>query len=204
MSGKCIDMMGKRFGRLTVIGREPNGQLRTARWRYRCDCGNEGVTDGSTLRRGDTKSCGCWNREVALATLAMARTTHGRAGTPGYITWRNMRRRCLNPADPSFKHYGGRGIVVCDRWKDSFAEFLADMGDPPAGMTIERVDNDGPYAPDNCRWATRKEQMRNYSRNRWVTINGETLLLDDWAKRTGLDHTTIRRLILAGRPVPGT
>lgn len=111
---------------------------------------------------------------------------HGHTGTPTYRVWCQMRARCLNPRCDSYKHYGARGITICDRWLEDFPAFLSDMGKKPAGLTLDRKDNDGPYSPENCRWATYAQQNRNNRRNRLVTYQGRTMCVRDWAKELGL------------------
>lgn len=115
---------------------------------------------------------------------------HGGAKNPLYTTWLNMRQRCNNPRSPAYKNYGGRGIKVCERW-DDFLNFAEDMGDRPEGMTLERIDCNGDYSPENCKWATRKEQMRNVRYNRWIEFDGKRLILSDWSKELGISPATL-------------
>ena len=115
---------------------------------------------------------------------------HGKSRSPIYLCWQNIRQRCFNPKMPHYERYGGRGITVCDRWM-VFENFVADMGERPPNMTLERIDNDGPYSPENCRWATRKEQSNNRFCNVRITYNNETLTVAQWSERTGIHHNTI-------------
>lgn len=165
-------MVGQRIGRLVVVGevarrRSANGRPRRV-FLCRCDCGTEKELVGEHIRSGHVQSCGCFRREE----LARIRTTHGQGGrrvdgarvgrTSEFNSWCSMRRRCEDERSRDFKYYGGRGIKVCDRWRESFENFLADMGPKPdAKYSIDRINNDGNYEPENCRWTTQSEQVRN-------------------------------------------
>lgn len=192
-----IDMIGQRFGCLEVIGDAPSTCER--RVIVRCDCGTEKAAGVSSLRSGASKSCGCKTAEF----ISAAHRTHGHA--TGYVKsqeygiWTSMLRRCGSPRHKQFATYGGRGIYVCDRWRESFEAFFADMGARPStAHTIDRIDNNGPYSPENCRWTTRAEQSRNTSRNINLTHNGETMCMGDWARRLGTVGPIIRSRLKHG------
>lgn len=195
-------MAGKRFGRLLVIERDGQDKSGAASWACRCDCGAIKTVSGNSLRRGATSSCGCLSREIASKCSRTHGASRGAGGakTIEYALWSAMRQRCTNPAHPKFHRYGGRGINVCDRWQD-FANFLADMGPQPPGMTIERKDNDGPYSPSNCRWAPMSEQARNRSTSILWTHEGRTMCLSEWARHFGIHIATVQARIRKGASI---
>jgi len=183
---KLIDITGQKFNRLTAI-EKVDGK----RWLFKCDCGNEKVIDSYCVRKGITRSCGCYNAEVA----SERGTTHGLRNTGEYHAWTGMRRRCnlKNTNKEDFNLYAGRGITVCDRWLESFENFIADMGMKPTPKhSIDRIDVNGNYEPSNCRWATNKEQGRNKRDNFYVTYKNETKALSEWCEILNLNYGTIR------------
>jgi hypothetical protein len=152
--GALRDLQGQQFARLRVVELAPRSQWRShrAHWLCVCECGNELVVPSDSLRSGNTKSCGCLSRGNLLK--------HFHYGSPAHTSWRSMKSRCLNPNSDKYPLYGGRGVVICERWM-SFANFLADMGERPEGKTLDRIDSHGNYEPGNCRWATVVEQRKN-------------------------------------------
>jgi hypothetical protein len=188
---KKLNLVGQKFGRLEVkefAGISKNGN---SIWDCLCDCGNITRVLGNNLKTGNTKSCGCLNKERAVET----KTIHGQAKkgqvSRGYICWHNMKERCYNPNDKSYKNYGGRGIKVCDRWLSSFENFYEDMGDCPKGLSLDRKDNDGDYTPENCRWSTNEEQRSNTRRSAWLKHEGETDTITRWARSKDMKVATL-------------
>jgi len=201
--------VGARFTRLVVIedGWEHVGSTgRVADvLKVRCDCGVEKFIRPSALTRGTTLSCGCLHKEQA-AKLCISRSTHGDSGrnrAPEYSVYRTMLSRCYNPKVSKFADYGGRGIAVCERWrgKGGYERFLADMGRRPPGMSIERNDGEGPYSPDNCRWATAVEQANNRRSSRFISYAGRRLSITQWARELGVNRATLGDRIARGWPI---
>jgi hypothetical protein len=160
-----------------------------------CDCGTIWNVPGSSLRAGRTLSCGCSRIENSRKKTQ----THGMSLSTEYTIWKGMRRRCYNTNAKAWKNYGGRGITVCFRWKNSFSTFYNDMGPRPSlNHTIDRIDNNGNYEPTNCRWATYSEQNSNNRRTRFVTIDNICLTVSQWCERIGISNSTVRNRLHGG------
>ena len=186
-----IDLTGHVFGKLTVIKKAKTNKRikqKTARWWCQCSCGKITVVDGHCLRRGNTKSCGCLHNEL----LVKRNIIHGMSHAPEYRTWHHMKERCYNPNEKRFKDYGGRGIIVCDEWKESFSEFYSHIGPrPTAKHSIDRINNNRGYFPGNVRWALPITQSNNKRTNRIITINGWSLTIAQWARFAGIRQITL-------------
>ena len=185
--GKTLDLTGQRFGKLSVLCKSGyhNGKIM---WRCVCDCGNETTVYGGSLRSGNTKSCGCINAKQN------PRYKHGLSKTRLYHSWNAMMQRCNNPKDKRYANYGGRGISVCKEWQDfmTFRDWALSNG-YASDLSIDRIDVNGNYCPENCRWATRIEQANNTTRNHYVTYNGETHTVAEWARLLGIDQSSLRK-----------
>ena len=183
------DLAGSQFSRLTVL---PIREKRKGRpyWRCRCECGELIWARSDQLKSGNTQSCGCLNRDI--------RTTHNMWQTPEYKCWQQIKQRCHNPKHRFYPDYGARGIYVCDRWRKSFENFIADLGRRPKGTWLDRIDNDGPYIPENCAWRTPKQQGRNRRNNRLLTYQGRILPLSQWAEELGLSLHALRNRVRNG------
>lgn len=185
---KPMDLTGERFGRLSVVGRCETRSGKHILWECFCECGSSCTVITASLRSGNTKSCGCWQADSKIGR----RSTHNKSHTRTWESWSSMKKRCLNPNDVNYHRYGGRGIGICERWLESFENFIEDMGDRPKGMSIERIDNDGNYELGNCKWAAGKEQARNRRTTRLLNFRGETRCLTEWGEITGLNPRSIR------------
>lgn len=189
---RLVDLTGEKFGRLTVVSRAENSKGGKSRWLCRCECGNECVVHSSSLKSGNTRSCGCIRREASHDRA----TTHGMSKTPLFTIWRAMVSRCNNPNNRSYENYGGRGIHVCDEWLDSSSFFgWAIANGYSEGLTIERVDVNKGYEPSNCKWIPKAEQARNKTNNRMLEINGERKCLAQWCEEYGVDYFMVRQRI---------
>lgn len=191
------DMRGHVFGRLTVLERAGSGPQRNALWHCVCSCGSQTVVSGIRLRNGHTTSCGCAQRD----SVRSRNYIHGKTSTPTYAAWEAMNRRCHNKSHPAWHRYGGRGINICSRRK-SFSNFLSDMGEKPAGLTLERLDRNGNYEPSNCVWASQLVQSNNTSRNVYITYEDTTRSLADWARYLGLNYKCLYRRYKLGDTPP--
>jgi len=180
MGAKLKDITGNKYSKLTVIEHLGVRGRRTHYWKCQCDCGKIIETSGDNLKRGKSKSCGCISKECSW------NKTHGMSKTSEYTIWNSMKMRCVNSNSEAYSYYGGRGIKVCQRWMDSFENFYEDMGKRPDGMSIDRIDVNGDYCPENCRWTTNEEQSRNKRDNVYIEYDGKTKILSDWAKEINI------------------
>lgn len=197
ISSKLIDRTGHIYGRLTVIGRAANKNGRPV-WRCHCACGKIHDVAATSLASGNTKSCGC------ISVERPPRLRHGLARngqvSKTYMVWGSMHARCSNPKDKSYERYGGRGIRVCERWQ-VFDNFLADMGEKIDGTSLDRIDNNGPYAPENCRWASLKTNGRNKRNNRIMRLGDELKTLSAWADESQITQQHLRSRLRDGWPL---
>jgi hypothetical protein len=188
-------MVGQRFARLLVQEMVKHASGRTC-CLCRCDCGNFTTVETSNIRRGLTRSCGCLRSETA----GKSTVRHGMSRTREHSSWKSMKQRCCNPQSPFYHRYGARGITICKRWED-FENFYADMGPKPIGMSLDRIDNDKGYSPENCRWATAQQQARNRSNNTILTIDGQSRTISEWCDLNGIKRTTVIQRIRSGADI---
>ncbi len=189
--GKAFqDLSGMKFNSLTAIAYAGNRGGATL-WRCRCDCGGESLVKAFKLKSGSIKTCGCGRRSYMTNENAEPET-HRQSGTDVYNIWANMRRRCYDQSCDAYRYYGARGVAVCDEWRNSFSAFIADVGPRPSkDHSLDRIDVNGSYCPDNCRWATKRQQQRNKSDNRLIEFRGESKCLAEWAEIGGLPYGTL-------------
>ena len=197
MSHNFIDLTEMTFGRWTVLSASQSRQHKSVMWFCKCICGKIKEVNGHALRRGISKSCGCMRDELS----AKRNAKHGGARLSEYSVWSRMKNRCFNKGGQDYKDYGGRGISICNRWlgDDGFKNFLDDMGERPSAFhSIERLDFNGNYSPENCCWATSKEQTRNYRRNIFVELLGGEMCLKEACERAGANYKTVYQRLRRG------
>lgn len=182
--GKFQDLTGQRFGRLVAVE-----YLGGSRWNCKCDCGNYHTVVAYSLKSGNTKSCGCYNIEVAIKS----NTTHGQRKTKLYGVWCAIKRRCYKANDKRYYVYGERGIRVCSEWLNDYQTFCdwAMSNGYAYGLTIDRIDNNGNYEPNNCRWVTPQQQQRNKRNNHIIEYNGEKMLAVEFAEKYHINYSTL-------------
>lgn len=197
---KFKDLTGQRFGRLTVIERAENNKSGRVCWKCLCDCGNKHIVSSNNLLRGEVKSCGCLRDDLKKENHH--RFIHGMKNTPLYHSWATMKQRCFNPKTEKYSRYGGRGITIYPDWVNSFKTFYDYVSKLPhfgeKGYTLDRIDNDGNYEPNNLRWATVKEQSRNRSNNHLVDYNGEAMTLAEASEKCRVNFATLTNRIQHG------
>lgn len=193
------DLAGKTFGRLTVIEPIGNPDLIRSKWRCKCECGGEKDVMAWGLLSENTKSCGCLHRDNGAISSMRYRRRHGATKSHEYRIWRTMKDRCYREKCGCYETYGGRGIRVCDRWFNSFENFIEDMGLKPSPKhSIDRINNDGNYEPGNCRWATSVEQGSNKRNTRYVDYKGEKMTVIKFAELIGLKYGTVLKRLKNG------
>ena len=200
--GQFIDLTGHQFGRLTVIQRSCSTR-NGVKWECRCTCGRTTVVIGASLRKGLTKSCGCYHSDAVKESaqkVGLANRKHGMSQDRIHNIWSGMKQRCQDERSTDFNRYGGRGITVCPEWRESFEAFhdWSMANGYQDNLSLDRKDNDGPYSPENCRWATAKEQGNNKGNNRILEFNGESKSMQQWANETGISRGTIDARIRSG------
>ena len=204
---RAENLLNQKFGRLTVIARaenhvQPSGKSYT-QWLCRCECGNEVVVRSANLKKGHTKSCGCWQRDKV--------TTHGLKKTRLYVIWRDIKLRCFNPNANNFKDYGAKGVTMCDEWKNNFKNFYdwamsngynkdAKRGE----CTIDRIDNSKGYCPQNCRWIDNLAQQNNRINNRFLTYNGKKQTVAEWGRELNMPRHALCARLYSGWSIEKT
>jgi len=193
---KRLDLIGRKFGRLTVMKRHEGESTKNSSWLCLCNCGQKRVVTRPNLINNHSKSCGCLSRELTKTRSI----THGKTYSVAYRRWSDMKTRCKNPDTKGYKNYGGRGISICKEW-NKFENFYKDMGDPPKGMTLERINNNKGYSKENCTWATVQEQANNKRNNVFFACQGKSLTLPQWARECGILHQALFARIKRGWPL---
>lgn len=199
---KKTNLVGERFGRLEVIEKVETNERSENKWLCKCDCGNETFATTHSLKSGNKKSCGCIKSEM-LAERNKANTKHGMSHTKLHGVWHNMKDRCYRRECEEYKRYGMRGIKVCEEWKNNFQSFYlwSIENGYKNGLTLDRKNVNGDYTPENCRWATEKEQANNRRNNKFLTNNGETKTMKQWSEEVGIPYYIVKNRVKAGLPV---
>lgn len=195
--GRKLNLAGLKFGRLTVEKETEKRDGTNVCWACKCECGNNTIVSTRSLRTGHTKSCGCLQRQTSSENITRVNKRHGKHDAPVFRVWCSMIARCSYSSQQNYSFYGGRGIRVCDRWL-KFENFLEDMGEPEPGMQIDRIDPDGDYCLENCRWTSRKQQCRNRRSNKILVFNGEAKCLAQWAEELKIPPSTLSNRIKNG------
>lgn len=190
---ELIDLAGQVFGRLTVIRRAENDKWGNTMWLCQCECGKEKAMASGSLTSGRSTSCGCYRDQVT----SQRSITHGGSGSALYSIWHNMKCRCYNQNNDGYKNYGARGITICESWLEDFASFnsWALNNGYVEGLSIDRIDVNGNYEPDNCRWATMPEQNNNKRTSRMITIGGVVKTMKQWSEVYGINYATLQSRI---------
>lgn len=190
------NITGLEVGRLKALRCLDSKFTSSSYYECQCSCGNlTNVTGAQLVRKRATVSCGCIAREIASARLL----THGMSHSTEFVSWDRMKARCYNANCPGYEKYGARGILMCDRWRNSFQNFFDDMGfKPTPEHTVDRIDNSKGYSPENCRWATKREQTHNSSQVKYLTFGGKTMVIMDWARELKMDRTTLGKRLSSG------
>lgn len=206
-TGRVKDIAGLQCNDFTVTA-FAGTRGRQAQWFCACRCGTAFLAFSSNIRRGWTRNCGCERKKPAYNPDRHGpNLTHGLSNTRAYASWHTAKERCFNPGNSQYARYGARGITMCDEWRNDFMVFFAHMGPCPENLTLDRIDNNGPYTgpcaeypAGNCRWTSRKIQMSNRRCTIWVTYNGETHTIPEWSELTGISGGALRNRYRLGRP----
>ena len=193
---KFQDITGQKFNRWTVLKKSDRKDKRGKwLWECRCECGTIGLVTANSLKTGNSKSCGCWKKEQTSTT----KTTHGKSQTRLYKIWLGMKKRCNNPKSSIYKHYGGRGITVCGEWSsfEPFYEWSMGNGYEDT-LTIDRIDVNGNYEPSNCRWVTAQQQHYNTRKSHFITFEGKTLTMKEWAEEKNVPYVAFKNRLYKG------
>lgn len=196
--GKIVDLTGQRFGKLIVLEKAGKAKDGHCTWKCKCDCGNETIVNSNNLRSGNTKSCGCGEKEN-LKKLHFKKV-HGDSNSKLYAIWKSMRQRCNNSSNLMYNYYGGRGITVCQEWDNDYITFKnwAIENGYSENLSIDRIDNNKGYSPENCRWATKIQQANNMRNNHYITLNNKTQSLTEWCKELNIKRDTVKSRLYRG------